>query len=146
MKYFNKNILNKLLGTNRQIKVYVNQVYLNISTYDDVFDEEEGTGFDEDGRPRKFTYKAITQVKTDSNTITLDMLNRKPEEETESGKTLAVTEGLLVTIVDPTSSAFGDVGFVESILGEECIVKCTSFGSNYYNRRIAIHRNSLLRS
>ena len=89
MKYFNQAFLLKILNQYGPFKIFVNKEFLNITDESDIADPKNGVGYKSDGKPLRFDYINITQIKIGEEILTKDLLNpeeQKPEEpDAESG-------------------------------------------------------------
>lgn len=90
MYYFDNEFLVKYLNSGVDLKVYVNSEYLDIADAYDVENPNVGYGYTVYGEPRKFDYRAITQIMINGKVFTLDQLTTaydvKDDETGEEAK------------------------------------------------------------
>lgn len=77
MRYFDNHYLAQYLQQGRELMVFVDSEYLEVSDLSDLEDPVEGVGYDSSGRMNKFNYKDIEVVKSGPYYVDLTTLTNQ---------------------------------------------------------------------
>lgn len=142
MKYFNREGFLSIFKKYDDVKIFVNNEFLDLKVEGLGDDDIRGQGYNHNAELITFRYEDIEKVNIGNAIITLDMINKSPEEtkdasafpgydkpEEESKKRSGdkfgydYTERSVVEIINKDHDLYGVTGILIEIDNEEALIK-----------------------